>query len=180
MQLKHLFNQTILIRFSLGILLWLTLGSNLILAAILKTWTFDPNTNRIEFTIESEINPKLLLLENPTRIVIDLPNTALGTTNILQDYSGAVKQIRLSQFAEDITRVVIEFSPEISLSRQQISLEKVGTNANGNRWLLNPNLPQNINSQNPNQPMVTVPSLNRGNSHNIELPVIEFGQPFPK
>jgi hypothetical protein len=180
MKLNPYFHKQIIFPFCLGIIIWLTLGSDRLLAAILKTWTFDPNTNQLEFTVESEINPKVLLLENPTRIVIDLPNTALGTNNILQDYSGSVKQIRLSQFAEDITRVVIEFNPETTLSQQQITLEKIGKNSTGNRWLLKANIAQTSPSQNLNQPTVTVPPLNRGNQQNSEISVIEFGQPFPQ
>jgi N-acetylmuramoyl-L-alanine amidase len=61
-------------------------------AATLNQWTFNDSTNRLEFTTDSAVQPKAFLLFKPYRIVIDLPNTKLGSASVRKTYPGDVKQ----------------------------------------------------------------------------------------
>ena len=103
-------------------------------AAPLENWRFDPNTNQLEVTVAAGITPRYSLLAQPTRIVLDLPNTQIGAVNPRGTYSGAVREIRVSQFQPNIARIVLELAPNAVLSNQQAQLQQ----SDQNRWTLRP------------------------------------------
>ncbi|MDX2099548.1 MAG: AMIN domain-containing protein [Leptolyngbyaceae cyanobacterium bins.59] len=101
--------------------------------AQLTQWQFNPGTNQLEITLAPSVTPRYFLMAQPARIVVDLPNTKLGKIETRQSYNGAVRQIRVSQFQKDTTRMVIELAPDVVLTGEQVKLQKVG-----NRWILRP------------------------------------------
>ncbi|MEA5448832.1 N-acetylmuramoyl-L-alanine amidase [Leptolyngbya sp. CCNP1308] len=121
---------------------WLTLGftsgalatlSALVVAAparaaTLQYWWFDAQTNQLVFTTDSQVQPRAQLLANPTRIVVDLPNTQLGNTNASQTVGGAVREVRAGQFDRQTARLVIELSPGYSLNPQDVRVQGVRPN----------------------------------------------------
>lgn len=110
-------------------------------AASLTNWNFDPAANQLEITVKDGTTPRYFLMAQPARIVVDLPDTAVGDVSAQQSYSGAVRQIRVSQFEPGLTRIVMEISPGVSLAPGQVKLQKVGNDAarSGNaRWVLQP------------------------------------------
>lgn len=110
-------------------------------AASLTNWSFDPAANRLEITVKDGTTPRYFLMAQPARIVLDLPGTAVGSVSAQQTYTGAVRQIRVSQFEPGLTRIVMEISPGVSLAPGQVKLQKVGniTSPSGNaRWVLQP------------------------------------------
>lgn len=109
-------------------------------AATLQYWWFDAQTNQLVFTTDSEIQPRAQLLVNPTRIVVDLPNTQLGSTNTSQTVGGAVREVRAGQFDRQTARLVIELAPGYSLNPQDVRVQGVR----------------------PNQWAVQLPALNQG------------------
>ncbi|MER3432038.1 MAG: hypothetical protein C4288_01055 [Leptolyngbya sp. ERB_1_1] len=123
-------------------------------AAPLENWRFDPVTNQLEVTVPAGITPRYSLLAQPTRIVLDLPNTQIGTVKSRGTYSGAVREIRVSQLQPNVARIVLELAPNVVLSNPQAQLQQIKgseqtrdrlTNA---RWTLRPVLAASAPSAN--------------------------------
>lgn len=89
-------------------------------AAKLKSWRFSAKQNRLEFKTNGKVQPKAKLIFNPTRLVIDLPGTTLERPTVKQQVGGTVRSIRVGQFEDNTTRVVIELSPGYKIDPQQI------------------------------------------------------------
>lgn len=179
-------------------------------AAVLAEWRYDPAANQLEVTLQDQTTPEYFVLAQPPRIVLDLPNTLVGKVVTQQNYSGAVRKVRVSQFQPEVTRIVLELSPEVVLAIGQMQLQRAPS-GKGDRWLLRPGIvtqsTPNLTSTTPpvdggsqqvvvnNVPpsatlppdLVSVPpltpSVNPGVSPTSEpnsKPIIEFGQPLPK
>lgn len=89
-------------------------------AARLKFWRFESASNRLELKTDGAVQPKAQLIFNPTRLVIDLPGTTLERPTVKQQFGGAIRTIRVGQFDEKTTRMVIELSPGYSLDPQEV------------------------------------------------------------
>ena len=131
-------------------------------AASLTNWSFDPAVNQLEITVKDGTTPRYFLMAQPARIVVDLPDTAIGNVSAQKTYAGPVRQIRVSQFEPGLTRIVMEISPGVSLAPGQVELQKVGdrtTQAGNSRWVVRPLVSQspsaNVAAVNPS----TVPPL---------------------
>ncbi|MBE9113615.1 AMIN domain-containing protein, partial [Nodosilinea sp. LEGE 07298] len=97
-------------------------------AATLQYWWFDAQTNQLVFTTDGEVQPQAQLLVNPTRIVIDLPNTQLGSTSTSQTVGGAIREVRAGQFDRQTARLVIEVAPGYSLNPQDVRVQGIRPN----------------------------------------------------
>ncbi|HSM80634.1 MAG TPA: N-acetylmuramoyl-L-alanine amidase [Nodosilinea sp.] len=97
-------------------------------AATLQYWQFDAQTNQLVFTTDSAVQPRAQLLANPTRIVVDLPNTQLGNTSASQTVGGAVREVRAGQFDRQTARLVIELTPGYSLNPQDVRVQGLRPN----------------------------------------------------
>lgn len=91
-------------------------------AARLQLWRFDQNSNRLTFSTDEQVQPRAQLISNPTRLVIDLPDTIFGRSQVEQSLDGAIRSIRVAQFDASTTRIVIEMSPGYTLDPQQVSV----------------------------------------------------------
>ena len=89
-------------------------------AARLKFWRFESAANRLELKTDGAVQPKAQLIFNPTRLVIDLPGTTLERPTVKQQFGGAIRTVRVGQFDEKTTRMVLELSPGYSLDPQQV------------------------------------------------------------
>ena len=152
-------------------------------AATLSGWRFDPAANQLEITLEAKTTPNYFLLDQPLRIVLDLPNTQLGKVATQQNYTGAVRQVRVSQFDKNVTRIVLELAPDTILNTgQMVQLQRTTPQADsGDRWVLRPQIARQTSlpttlppatfpgSQ---QPVVSVPPVPNEQ-------IIDFGQPLP-
>jgi hypothetical protein len=122
-------------------------------AARLDDWRFTPEKLQLEFILSGETRPRHFSLNQPDRIVIDLPNTKLGYVTQKQEFSGAIKSIRISQLKTDVTRIVLDVAPGTTLDANQVQLQPF-TWQNQNIWVLSPvrnvaynnSPPQNNNS----------------------------------
>lgn len=106
-------------------------------AAALTDWRYDAMANQLEVVVAAGTTPKYFLMAQPARIVVDLPDTEMGGVKVKESYAGAVTQVRVSQFQPRVTRIVLELSPEIALTPDQVKLERVASAA-GDRWVLRP------------------------------------------
>lgn len=121
------------------------------LATTLESWRFDPNRNLLEINTSGGVQPQAQLIFSPTRLVIDLPGVKLGPSQLTQPGRG-VREIRIGQFDEQTTRIVLELSPGYTLDPNQIKFVP----KRANRWTVQlPKLereslsPQGENPENP-------------------------------
>jgi N-acetylmuramoyl-L-alanine amidase len=104
--------------------------SSPVLAARLESWRFDAKQNRLEFNTLGGVQPKAQLIFNPTRLVIDLPDTTFGRPQVTQPVGGAIRSVRVGQFEPQTARIVVELAPGYTLDPQGIKF--VGMTAS--RW----------------------------------------------
>lgn len=105
-------------------------------AAKLESWRFDTNRNHLEINTSSPVQPQAQLIFNPTRLVIDLPGTELGRPSVTQQIGSKVRTIRVGQFNDQTTRLVIELAPGYTFNPKQVKFVPT----NGKRWIVE--LPQ--------------------------------------
>lgn len=150
-----------------------------IMAGTLEKWNFDTRTNQLQIKIKDGVKPNYFILSQPPRIVIDLPDTQLGKVSKNQLFnSGQIQQVRLSQFTPEITRIVLELSPDTNLNPDNVKL--ISQSPNNEQWLIQTKItskPLNINNSLPpasfdkNLPVtVTVPPLDSNESSTM-IPV---------
>jgi len=103
-------------------------------AAALMNWRYDPAARQLEVTVKEGVTPRYFLMAQPARIVLDLPDTEVGEVSVKETYSGAIRQVRVSQFQPGLTRIVMELSADAVFAPGQVKLEK----ANKSTWVLRP------------------------------------------
>jgi N-acetylmuramoyl-L-alanine amidase len=109
----------------------------------LESWRFDRNQNLLEINTNSAVKPEAQLVFTPTRLVIDLPGVKFGRSQLTQQIGGGIREIRIGQFDEQTTRIVLELSPGYTLDPKQVKF--VGKSAN--RWTVQlPKLESDSNS----------------------------------
>ena len=114
-------------------------------AARLKSWHFNAKLNRLEIKTDGKVQPKAKLVFNPTRLVIDLPGTALKRTTVRQKAGGAFRSVRVGQVDQKTTRLVIELNPGYKLDPQQVKFR----GASPSHWLVQLPKPEKVASGSP-------------------------------
>ncbi len=99
----------------------------IVLLASSPAWTsgldllrFDRTQNRLEFKTDRPVQPSAHLLDDPTRLVIDLPGILLDEPTMTQPIGGAVRHLRAVQLDDQTTRLVLELAPDYLLDPKQI------------------------------------------------------------
>lgn len=100
------------------------------MAAKLESWRFDTNQNRLEINTLGNVQPQAQLIFNPTRLVIDLPGTTFGRPQLTQQVGGEIRSIRIGQFDEQTTRIVVELTPGYTLDPKRVQF----VSTTGERW----------------------------------------------
>ncbi|HEY9642296.1 MAG TPA: serine hydrolase [Coleofasciculaceae cyanobacterium] len=91
-------------------------------ATRLESWHFDPVQNQLDLTVDSQVQPKVALIQNPTRLLVDLPNTQSGQRTIHQPFGGAIAEVRVAQTTAQTTRLVVELSEGYSLQPDAVQV----------------------------------------------------------
>jgi N-acetylmuramoyl-L-alanine amidase len=115
-------------------------------AGQLLNWNFNPSANRLTFSTDEGVQPKAMLVPNPTRLVIDLPNTQFGRPRINQTVGNAIREVRVAQFDEYTTRIVVELAPGYTIDPNQVRVR--GTTPT--QWTVDIPNPEAIGTQTPN------------------------------
>ena len=89
-------------------------------ATRLESWHFDPTRNQLDLTTDSGIQPKIFLIDNPKRLIIDLSGTILGYPTTKQNFGSAIREIRVAQLDSQTTRLVIELASGYTVSSQSV------------------------------------------------------------
>ncbi|MBW4545877.1 MAG: N-acetylmuramoyl-L-alanine amidase [Symplocastrum torsivum CPER-KK1] len=121
----------------------------------LLTWRFESNQNRLVFTTDAGVQPRAQLIANPTRVVIDLPGIALGRPTANQRVGGAIREVRVGQFENQTTRIVIELAPGYTLDPTQVKFRGITSS----QWSVQLPTPERI-----------APSSNRPPQSRLPLP----------
>ncbi|MCW5316976.1 AMIN domain-containing protein [Nostoc sp. KVJ3] len=110
------------------------------MAAKLESWRFDANQNKLEINTSGNVQPQAQLIFNPTRLVIDLPGTTFGRPQLTQQVGGAIRAIRVGQFDEQTTRIVVELTPGYTLDPKGVQfVGRTGESPAGTlreRWMV--------------------------------------------
>ncbi len=107
-------------------------------AGQLATWKFDPARNRLDFKTDAGVQPKAVLLFNPTRLVIDLPGISFPKSTITQKLTGNFRSLRVGQFDGGTARLVLELQPGYTLNPKQVKF----TGENPIDWYVNIPVPE--------------------------------------
>lgn len=92
-------------------------------AARLLNWDFNSNSNQLSFSTDAGVQPSAQLISNPSRLIIDLPGTTLGSTTVRRQVGGAINNVRAGQYKNNVTRLVVELSPNHTIDPQQIKIQ---------------------------------------------------------
>jgi beta-lactamase class A len=92
-------------------------------AARLESWRFDAKENQLHLTTNSGVKPRAFLIHNPTRLVIDLPKTKLRGDTVRQDFSSAIRQVRIGQVDSETTRLVVELAPGYTVAPENLLIQ---------------------------------------------------------
>ncbi|MGF1513156.1 MAG: N-acetylmuramoyl-L-alanine amidase [Elainellaceae cyanobacterium] len=118
-------NYRMLMSSGLGIIGALLLTSPA-LAARLEFWRFNVAENQLVFTTDETVRPRAQMLQNPTRILIDLPGTTAVDDELLsQTIGGAVRDVRVEQLDSQVTRLIIEYNPGYRVDSQQVRVQGI-------------------------------------------------------
>jgi len=94
-------------------------------AGKLLSWSFDSNENRLLFNTNDRVQPKAVLINDPTRIIIDLPGIQLGQPPVNRSIGREIKSVRVGQFDDNTTRLVIEFAPGYTVDPTQVKVKGI-------------------------------------------------------
>ncbi len=132
----------------------------------LEGWQLNPTTGQLTFILPDGVEPRYFLMAQPARIVVDLPDTDLGSLPKEQTSTGPVQKVTLEQIQPKLLRATLQIAPTASFARGQVRLENNGDGSSGlnTRWTVTPllvgiapalppsNVAQNPTSNPTNQP----------------------------
>lgn len=101
-------------------------------AATLEQWRFNRNQNQLEIKTDQRVQPRAKLLSQPTRLVIDLPGIILGRPQQSEPVGGAIRSLRVGQFDQGTTRVVVELAPGYTLDPKEVKFRGIYAN----QWIV--------------------------------------------
>jgi N-acetylmuramoyl-L-alanine amidase len=109
------------IRWLLSTLLGVAILSGPAQATQLESWRFDRDSNQLHFTTtDGGVQPKAKLIADPIRLVIDLPGTKLGRSQVVKSLDGAIREMRIGQFTPETARIVVEMAPGYTINPRQV------------------------------------------------------------
>lgn len=150
-------------------------------AGSLQSWHFNRNLRQIDVTTNEGVQPRVFLMANPSRLVIDLPSTQLGQPQTQQRIDAVIQTIRVGQFDADTTRMVVELAPGYTINPKQVQVRADASN----RWVVQLPTPERLSASN-SPPLGSIPPT--GETQEIAVPpapleqfagVITLGKEMP-
>ncbi len=111
-------------------------------ASEIVSWQFDAVDNRIDFTTSDGVKPEAQILANPSRLIVDLPDTKLKQPTSSQTLSNGFRSLRVGQVDPDRARMVLELDPSYGIDPQQILIQAT----NARQWSIQIPSPQSLRS----------------------------------
>lgn len=140
-------------------LLFLSAASSILLlssplnAANFQSWHFNPTRNQLNLTTDSGVQPKAFLINNPTRLVIDLPDTQLSGNTIRKKYGASVREVRVGKVDDKTTRLVVELAPGYTVSPEKLLVQ----GDTSSHWIVNFSSIERTTSSNNNSSEEKIP-----------------------
>jgi murein DD-endopeptidase MepM/ murein hydrolase activator NlpD len=106
----------------------------------LETFVYDSSQNRIEFSLQNDIEPKGVVIGNPTRVVIDLPGITYKGPTVRRRVGHGVQSVRVGQLDASTARLVVEFAPDVNFDPKLLRLKS----KTPGRWTMQ--LPESVAS----------------------------------
>jgi len=150
-------------------------------AARLLDWRFESNQNQLTFNTDEGVQPTAQVINNPTRLVIDLPGVSRGNITRNQFIGGLVREVRVGQFDAQTTRIVVEMAAGYAIDPQQVSFQPTGDK----QWRVQLPTPRPVDRSSlpPTTNLVIPNNLGMGNPTNSPWlnsnNTIPSGQPLP-
>ena len=113
-----------------SLLAWLALCDS-VFAGELEYWRFNARLSRLEIITDAAVRPNVQLIGNPTRLVVDLPNTDAGLSKS-QTIGSFVREIRVGQFTPQTARMVVELGADYTMRPREIKVRSLAPN----RWFV--------------------------------------------
>lgn len=140
-------------------------------AGRLQFWRFDRDANRLTFTTDDGVQPTAQLIANPTRLVIDLPQTSLGSSSTArQAVGGLIREVRAGQFDNNTTRIVVEIAPGYTIDPNQVQIRGLSPS----QWTVDLPTPQRLDpastAQAPTAPAPSSSTLSTPSDDAAEVP----------
>ena len=98
----------------------------------LVRWNFDGSRGQLTFVTDEPVRPQARIIDNPRRLVIDLPGINWTRSTAERLFQGSVRSVRVGQVEPGVTRLVVELGPNERLSSDQVRVQHLG----GNRWTI--------------------------------------------
>lgn len=111
-------------------------------ASEILSWQFNAMENRIDFSTSATVKPEAQILANPSRLIVDLPDTKLKQPTSSQTLSNGIRSLRVGQFDTDRTRMVLELDPDYAIDPQQILIQATSSK----QWSVQIPTPQALRS----------------------------------
>ena len=92
-------------------------------AGSLALWHFNANQNQLDLRTDEGVQPRVQLISNPTRLVIDLPGIILGQPQTNKKIGSVIQEIRVGQFDRQTTRMVIQVAPGYTLDPAKVRVQ---------------------------------------------------------
>jgi len=114
-------------------------------ASSIANWHFDRTHNQLDLVTDDNVQPRVQLVANPTRVVIDLPGIAFGRAQTTSKIGTTVQAVRLGQLDENTTRMVIDIAPGYTLNPRDVKVQ----GENSTHWSVQLATPQRITQPQP-------------------------------
>jgi N-acetylmuramoyl-L-alanine amidase len=96
-------------------------------AAQLQFWRYSSTQNRLEFSTDEDVRPRVQIIPNPVRLIVDLPGVQLKQPTTTQTYGAAVRSVRVGQFDAQTARIVVQLADGYTVDPAQVKVS--GTSA---------------------------------------------------
>ena len=130
----------------------------------LTSWNFNAAQNQLDLTTDEGVEPKVQLISNPNRLIIDLPGITLGRPKTSEKVGAVIQEIRVGQFDANTTRMVIELAPGYKLDATKVKVR----GASSTHWFVQLPTPERVSGNSPlqigaiapiSQPAQTIPVI---------------------
>jgi N-acetylmuramoyl-L-alanine amidase len=103
-------------------------------AARLTYWKFNKPLGRVELITDEGVQPEAHFLSNPSRVIIDLPETKVIKGKRKKTARGTkfVREVRVGQFDRNTTRMVIELGSQYTLNPDNVEIRSFSPT----RWFI--------------------------------------------
>lgn len=98
-------------------------------AAKLESWQFNQEQNQLTFTTDQPVQPIVQLLNDPARLVIDLPDTSLERRRRDESLDDPFDEIEVRREDDNLARIVIELEDDYTLDPARVVVR--GTSKTG-------------------------------------------------